>query len=95
MPKQIRLSFLVCSFLLSAISNVDAQSHKPWTVHDIYYGKVDGAASPKETEFSPDGHYLSYRTLDGALGAIDTETGKRTILTPAAKLRDIAKRPHQ
>jgi dipeptidyl-peptidase-4 len=65
----------------------------PWTVHDIYYPTGSSATAPAETEWTPDGRMLSFRAPDGALGAIDARTGQRTVLTPGAKLTQVAVRP--
>ncbi len=68
-------------------------SPSPWTVRDIYAPVRSTPVAPAETEWSPDGNLLSYRAPDGSLSAVDARTGKRVVLTSAAKLAGIAKRP--
>ncbi len=92
MPTFCRISLLLFPTLLAGPGF--AQGTAPstnWTVHDIYYLPA-AAASPAETEWSPDGARLSYRSPDGTFGAIDARTGQRTVLTPASKLAGIAAR---
>ncbi len=69
----------------------ETPSPQKWKVHDIYYPAAT-AASPAETEWSPDGARLSYRAPDGTFGAIDAKTGERTVLTPGCKLTGVAAR---
>ena len=89
-------SALLLVLVPAAFSPLFAQSTPgaaPWTVHDIYYPPANQPASPAETEWTPDGERLSYRTADGALATFDARSGKSTTVTPAAKLRGIAQRP--
>ncbi len=80
--------------LLAFVSPLHAQTTSGWTVHDIYYGpsKPTGVPAPAKTDWSPDGKLFSYRAPDGSLSAISVETGKRSVLTPGAKLAGIAAR---
>jgi dipeptidyl-peptidase-4 len=87
------LTLTLCCMAQQAVSAQEtaSQSAKPWTVRAIYDGSIHASTAepPAETGWSPDGSMLSYATPEHALGAIDVQTGARSILVPAATLAPV------
>ena len=92
-----RLCFVLIPFLCAPtapFSYAQAPSGSTaWTVRDIWAAKATGPAQPAETAWSPDGTLLSSRAPDGTFVAEAVDGSKQRVLTPAAKLHEIAARP--
>ncbi len=86
---------LPCSFLALPFTFMlccAAAAQTPWTVRDIWAPASSGNPEPSETQWSPDGSRLGFRSGDGSL-TVQEETGKHTVLTAGGKLSVVARRP--